>query len=192
MIEDCIPYVVAFLSSLALTLLLTLLPGVSAISLPVRQEAGEMTSGDWIRSSEAVTINSTSFFRKEYTLASKPTALTIRASAHNHYQYYVNGKRISGLVSPAPSVPPEAVLYLTYSFTGAELDELLGGDGTKLKKSVYARGYCMGIGYEPEGGVTTLEIPKSELPAGKRLIVVVRPCSSLATRGKPITTTLRV
>ena len=66
-----------------------------------------------------------------------------------------------------------------------------GGDGMKLKKSVYARGYCMGIGYEPEGGVTTLEIPKSELPAGKRLIVAVRPCSSLGTKGKPITTTFR-
>ena len=63
--------------------------------------------------------------------------------------------------------------------------------GWKLKKSVYARGYCMGIGYEPEGGVTTLEIPQSELPAGKRLAIAVRPCSSLATRGNPITTTLK-
>jgi len=66
-----------------------------------------------------------------------------------------------------------------------------GEDGTKLKKSVYARGYCMGIGYEPDGGVTTLEIPQSELPAGKCLAIAVRPCSSLATRGKPITTTWR-
>jgi len=64
--------------------------------------------------------------------------------------------------------------------------------GWKPKKSVYARGYCMGIGYEPEGGVTTLEIPQSELPAGKRLAIAVRPCSSLATRGKPISATLRV
>jgi len=66
-----------------------------------------------------------------------------------------------------------------------------GEDGTKLKKSVYARGYCMGIGYEPDGGVTTLEIPQSELPAGKLLSIAVRPCSSLATRGKPITTIWR-
>jgi len=66
-----------------------------------------------------------------------------------------------------------------------------GEDGTKLKKSVYARGYCMGIGYEPEGGVTTLDIPQSELPAGKLLSIAVRPCSSLATRGKPIATTWR-
>ena len=34
-----------------------------------------------------------------------------------------------------------------------------GEDGTKLKKSVYARGYCMGIGHEPEGGVTTWRDP---------------------------------
>ena len=64
--------------------------------------------------------------------------------------------------------------------------------GWKLKKSVYARGYCMGIGHEPEGGVTTLEIPQSELPSGKLLSIAVRPCSSLATRGKPISATLRV
>ena len=63
--------------------------------------------------------------------------------------------------------------------------------GWKPKKSVYARGYCMGIGHEPEGGVTTLEIPQSELPAGKLLSIAVRPCSSLATRGKPITTIWR-
>ena len=119
---------------LALTLALCagLVPCASAISLAVKPDAGERTSGDWIRSTEKTTINSTSYFRKEYTLSAKPVALTIRASAHNHYQYYVNGKRISGLVSPAPSVPPEAVLYLTYSFSGKELDELLGGDGTKL------------------------------------------------------------
>ena len=75
-----------------------------------------------------------------------------------------------------------------YGYNVAVADE----DGTKLKKSVYARGYCMGIGHEPEGGVTTLDIPQSELPAGKILSIAVRPCSSLATRGKPISTRLRV
>ena len=61
-----------------------------------------------------------------------------------------------------------------------------------LKKNVYARGYCMGIGHEPDGGVTTLEIPVAELPAGKELTIAVRPCSSLGTKGKAIGTTLRV
>ena len=38
----------------------------------------------------------------------------------------------------------------------------------------------MHLGHEPDGGVTTLDIPKSELPAGKKLTVAVRPVSSLS------------
>ena len=66
-----------------------------------------------------------------------------------------------------------------------------GEDGTKVRKNCYVRGYCMGVGHEPNNGITEVEIPQSELPAGKRLTIAVRPCSSLATRGKPITTTWR-
>ena len=45
--------------------------------------------------------------------------------------------------------------------------EVTGDEGTtKLHKAVYAAGVNMGIGHEPNGGVTTLEIPKSELPPG--------------------------
>ena len=44
----------------------------------------------------------------------------------------------------------------------------------------------MGIGHEPNGGVTTLDIPKSELPPGKTLTFAVRPLTSLGTAGKPI------
>ncbi len=56
----------------------------------------------------------------------------------------------------------------------------------KLFKSVYWEGVNAGIGHEPEGGVTTLEIPKSELPAGRMLTIAVRPVSSLGTRGRAI------
>lgn len=62
-----------------------------------------------------------------------------------------------------------------------------GDEGTpKLHKAVYAAGCNMGIGHEPNGGVTTLEIPKSELPPGKELTFAVRPLSSLGTAGKAI------
>ena len=65
--------------------------------------------------------------------------------------------------------------------------EITGSDrNASLKKNCYARGYNMGMGHEPEGGVTTLEIPKSELPKGRRLTISVTPCSSLGTKGKPI------
>ena len=70
--------------------------------------------------------------------------------------------------------------------------EVTGDEGTpKLYKAVYAAGCNMGIGHEPNGGVTTLEIPKSELPTGKTLTFAVRPLTSLGTSGKPIATTIK-
>ena len=53
-------------------------------------------------------------------------------------------------------------------------------------KSVYFEGVNCGIGHEPNKGVTILEIPKSELPKGRKLTISVTPCSSLGTKGKPI------
>ena len=46
--------------------------------------------------------------------------------------------------------------------------------------------------HEPNGGVTTLEIPKSELPPGKTLAFAVRPLTSLGTSGKAIATEFKV
>ena len=71
--------------------------------------------------------------------------------------------------------------------------EVTGDEGTpKLYKAVYAAGCNMGIGHEPNGGVTTLDIPKSELPPGKALTVAVRPLTSLGTSGRPIITDFKV
>lgn len=71
--------------------------------------------------------------------------------------------------------------------------EVAGDDQeNKLCKSVYAAGCNMGIGREPNKGVTTLEIPKSELPEGKKLTVAVRPLSSLGTVGRAIATEFRI
>ena len=70
---------------------------------------------------------------------------------------------------------------------------VIGEEGSgKLFKAVYAAGCNMGIGHEPNGGVTTLEIPTSELPPGKTLTVAVRPLTSLGTSGRPITTEFKV
>ena len=69
---------------------------------------------------------------------------------------------------------------------------VVGDEGTpKLRKAVYAAGCNMGIGHEPNGGVTTLEIAKDELPPGKTLTFAVRPLTSLGTSGKPIATTIK-
>ena len=61
------------------------------------------------------------------------------------------------------------------------------GEGTqKLFKAVYAAGCNMDISHETNGGVTTLEIPASELPPGQSLTFAVRPLTSLGTAGRPI------
>ena len=71
--------------------------------------------------------------------------------------------------------------------------EVTGDEGTpKLHKAVYATGCNMGIGHEPNGGMTTLDIPKSELPPGKTLTVAVRHLTSLGTAGKAIATEFKV
>ena len=70
---------------------------------------------------------------------------------------------------------------------------VVGDEGTpKLYKAVYAAGCNMGIGHEPNGGVTTLEIPTSELPPGEALTVAVRPLTSLGTSGRPIAMEFKV
>lgn len=70
---------------------------------------------------------------------------------------------------------------------------VVGDEGApKLHKAVYAAGCNMGIGHEPNGGVTTLDIPKSELPPGKTLTFAVRPLTSLGTFGKAIATEFKV
>jgi len=70
---------------------------------------------------------------------------------------------------------------------------VVGDEGApKLHKAVYAAGCNMGIGHEPNGGMTTLDIPKSELPPGKTLNFAVRPLTSLGTSGKAIATEFKV
>ncbi len=61
------------------------------------------------------------------------------------------------------------------------------GIATKLLKCVFAEGLNLAIGSEPNKGVTSLDIPLTELPARKNLTLAVQPVSSLGTKGKPIT-----
>ena len=68
------------------------------------------------------------------------------------------------------------------------------GDDPKAKlfRNAFFEGCNLGVGHEPNNGGTTVEIPLSEIPAGKKLTIGVRPCSSLGTKGKTIGTTFRV
>ena len=58
----------------------------------------------------------------------------------------------------------------------------------RLFKSVYFEGCNVAPGHEPNNGITEVEIPAAELPAGKKLTIAVRPISSLGTKGKAIAT----
>ena len=66
---------------------------------------------------------------------------------------------------------------------------VVGDEGNpKLRKAIYAAGCNLAVGTEPNVGVTTLEIPASELPPGQSLTFAVRPITSLGTSGRPIAT----
>lgn len=70
---------------------------------------------------------------------------------------------------------------------------IVGEDRKKrLFKSVYFEGCNVAPGHEPNNGMTEVEIPVAELPAGKNLTIAIRPISSLGTKGKSIGTTIRV
>ena len=73
-------------------------------------------------------------------------------------------------------------------------DVVVVGDdlAKRLFKNIYWPGCNLGVGHEPDHGITTMDIPTSELPAGKKLTIAVRPISSLGTAGRAIATTWRV
>ena len=67
--------------------------------------------------------------------------------------------------------------------------EIAGKSGV-VRKTIYAAGCNLGMGHEPDGGVTTLLVGKSELPKGERLSFSVTPLTSVGTRGKSISLVL--
>ena len=116
-----------FRSALCLLLaLFFLLPLVATAANTKKKETDIMKRDNWIWSEHREKKNSTSYFRREYSLKGTPASLTLTLSAHNHLKFYVNGTRITGEVSPAPAVLPECIYYLSYHFEGEELKALLG------------------------------------------------------------------
>ena len=66
-------------------------------------------------------------------------------------------------------------------------DNATTGKSAEILKAVYAAGVNLGMGHEPNNGITTLEISRSELPEGGKLVVSATPLTSIGTRGRPIT-----
>ncbi|MCR5751413.1 MAG: metallophosphoesterase [Kiritimatiellae bacterium] len=68
--------------------------------------------------------------------------------------------------------------------------EIVGDDAEKkCLRSAYFEGCNLGMGQEPNKGVTVVDMPVSELPEGKKLAIAIRPLSSLGTKGDPLVVT---
>ena len=55
-----------------------------------------------------------------------------------------------------------------------------------LRKAIYAAGCNLGMGHEPRGGVTALQVGRAELPKGEKFTITATPLTSVGTRGKAI------
>jgi len=62
----------------------------------------------------------------------------------------------------------------------------ISGKSSVVRKAIYAAGCNLGMGHEPDRGVTTLLVGKSELPKGEKLSVSAISLTSVGTRGKAI------
>ncbi len=72
---------------------------------------------EWIWKNHEKQTNDFAYFRKEFYLGKTVEKARIYASAHNHMELYVNGRKVSGYVTPAPSHPEKSKLYLCYDIT---------------------------------------------------------------------------
>ena len=114
----------------------------------------------------------------------------------------LSGSCVKIQIPLADGCPESRVYGYKIEVVGRKAGEREGGDAClqdrkpsdsqTLVKAVYAVGANMGAGQEPNGGITELDMPKSELPSGNMLIFTVTPFTSLSTFGKPITACLRL
>ena len=108
-----------------------------------------------------------------------------------------NGKNPVNPVNPVKKGPGLRVkIPLADGNPGSRVyayDVVVVGDDPKTRffKSVYFEGCNVAPEHAPNNGITEVEIPAAELPAGKELTVAVRPVSSLGTKGKTIGATWR-
>ena len=68
----------------------------------------------WIWKSNHFDKNSYGWFFKYISIDEEINKAVLDISAHNHFKLLINGKLVSGLVSPAPSVVDKEKLYLKY------------------------------------------------------------------------------
>lgn len=99
-------------------------------------------SGDWqaswIWKPDDGRINDFAYFRKVIRVDKEAELVKLFVSAHHYLQLFVNGQRVGGYGSPAPTNPVKTKYYLAYDVTGllqkgenciAAIVHYLGGDG---------------------------------------------------------------
>ncbi|WP_123040988.1 hypothetical protein [Cohnella candidum] len=89
----------------------------------------------WIWKKGPTAINDYALFRRSFRTETGAARVVIRASAHHIYHLYLNGQRISGYVSPAPTSPPRSKYYVHY-----EIDASLLSGAIRLPPSCTTSG----------------------------------------------------
>ncbi|UVI27502.1 alpha-L-rhamnosidase [Paenibacillus spongiae] len=115
--------------------------GEYAESAPSFWETG-LYEGDWkaewIWRSRRVQVNDFAYFRKDFSLNKTIAQAKLFMSAHHTVQLHVNGSRVGGFGSPAPTEIRKRKYYLAYDVTDqlqtgenciAAVAHYLGGDG---------------------------------------------------------------
>ncbi|MCD9023861.1 glycoside hydrolase family 78 protein [Cohnella sp. NL03-T5] len=73
---------------------------------------------DWIWRSRRVRVNDFAYFRKEFAVQASLISAQLLVSAHNSAFVYVNGTKVGGYGSPAPTNPWKRKYYLVYEISG--------------------------------------------------------------------------
>ncbi len=71
-------------------------------------------AADWIWRSDKVQINDFSYFRKEFHMDEQPDSAQLFVSCHHYAQVYINGAKLGGYGTPAPTDPKKRKFYTIY------------------------------------------------------------------------------
>ncbi|MDF2650525.1 MAG: alpha-L-rhamnosidase [Paenibacillus sp.] len=72
----------------------------------------------WIWKPGPAVTNDFGYFRKTFVIENSPGKAKVFVSAHNYFQLFINGTKVGGYGSPAPTFPTDRKLFLTYDVTG--------------------------------------------------------------------------
>lgn len=73
---------------------------------------------DWIWRSSQIQINDFAYFRKEFHIPEQLETAQLYVSCHHYAHVYVNGTKLGGYGTPAPTYPEKRKLYTRYEVSG--------------------------------------------------------------------------